>query len=236
MNFNKLAEQINEVIRWNFVSQNGSHDFSNEKKVKQNDYVEEEAMETIAAIATKDLQEIFDGTGDILVTYSYLCFLCNPEQEITAELLNRIKYDYANYIDDTQKIHWSQLVSQVTDLVNMANYLLEMDDETIYPRDEILEELVGLLELMRLAYPNVDLYGAIDAILESNWSKFPLLTDQTPAQIEQECRWIEIHRKKNNVAASIVQSGDKMYIVFRDDHGQGKIMKPSTFAEPNFKV
>ena len=79
MNFNTFNRQIQDVIDWNAVARNMTHTFTDSDLVAQTSYVHEEAMETIAALATKDLKETLDGIADVFVTLSYKYFLMRKE-------------------------------------------------------------------------------------------------------------------------------------------------------------
>jgi hypothetical protein len=47
------------------------------------------------------------------------------------------------------------------------------------------------------------------------------------------CEWIEEVRKRENVGYSFAEVAGVQRVTFRDNFGEGKIMKPSTFVEPN---
>ncbi len=99
---------------------------------------------------------------------------------------------------------------------------------------------------------------AITEVTASNWSKFPTignlrekygeeLSDQE--LLASECKWIEENRKEcASVVGNIVDEGvdldahvatkareDSRRVSFRKDGGKGKIVKPSTYFEPNLK-
>jgi vacuolar-type H+-ATPase subunit D/Vma8 len=77
----------------------------------------------------------------------------------------------------------------------------------------------------------VDMHVVVDAVMESNWSKFPIASEVK--DIDAMCEWIEEVRKRENVGYSFAEVAGVQRVTFRDNFGEGKIMKPSTFVEPN---
>lgn len=86
---------------------------------------------------------------------------------------------------------------------------------------------------------------AIIEVTYSNWSKFPtkeaLEEHYGKCETEEELldkasKWIETNRKEcNNVLGKFVEYGDTKVAVFRKDNGTGKIVKPSTYYDPNLE-
>ena len=73
-----------------------------------------------------------------------------------------------------------------------------------------------------------DLKGAYENVVESNFSKYPLTED---IMIGAELEWFETLSKYDDVC---VEEFDGHFI-FRCDNGDGKIVKPRTFVEPNLE-
>ena len=73
---------------------------------------------------------------------------------------------------------------------------------------------------------NIEL--AFKEVMESNWSKFPLVDNVNPLD---EVKYIENQGRYTNVRfeRNIDLNGNERYI-FKD--GNGKVVKPSTFKEP----
>jgi hypothetical protein len=224
MNLNRLTEQINEVVKWNLVSLNGKHDFSDDKKARQNDFTISEVKETLAAIAQDDIKEVFDGLGDVLVTYAYRVFLQYEEAPTLHEL------DEFNSIDTFNQCEWKWI--NVIQSLNTIAWAIDCNFHW-HDSSESWYNLTELLATAEQVYTQMDIHDAIDEVLRSNWSKFVKLDVGTDINaLESECRWIEANRGKSNVFYSIVELDDgSRYAVFRDDHGKGKIMKPSVFQE-----
>lgn len=77
----------------------------------------------------------------------------------------------------------------------------------------------------------LDVSKALNEVLHSNWSKFPEVGDVDP---DTECAHIESLGRYKNVTYKICTlSNGKQVYVFRDDNG--KIVKPSTFVEPDIE-
>ena len=72
---------------------------------------------------------------------------------------------------------------------------------------------------------DIDLEGAYDEVVRSNYSKFPLahLTD-----IDAELKWFNEESKYDNVCYEEFMGR----LIFRCNNGEGKIVKPRCFNEP----
>jgi hypothetical protein len=79
---------------------------------------------------------------------------------------------------------------------------------------------------------NVDMHKVIDLVMSSNWSKFPIYDEKVDYQAM--CHEIEFERGKENVGFSKVEVAGVERVYFRDNFGQGKIMKPASFVNPSF--
>lgn len=77
----------------------------------------------------------------------------------------------------------------------------------------------------------LDVNKALNEVLHSNWSKFPEVDNVNPSS---ECTYIESLGRYTNITYKICTlSNGKQVYVFRD--GNGKIVKPSTFVEPDIE-
>ena len=222
MNFNDFNRQIQDVIDWNAVARNMTHTFTEKDLENQTNYTHEEVMETIAALATKDLKETLDGIGDIFVTLSYKYFLMRQEfstyfvvEDLLGEELpegSRIKQDYMLSLAST--ISTNNLFAE-----SLAD--IEFTMSLLYLLMHTAEELY-----------NVDMHDVVDAVMLSNWSKFPAVQNLNISP-EAMCEWIEEVRKRDNVGYAYAEVAGVKRVTFRDNNGAGKIMKPSTFVEPD---
>jgi hypothetical protein len=204
-------------------------DFSEDAKARQMDYVYSEAKETLQGFLDNDVKEILDGIADVFVTVTYLLYIQN----------NGIDVDFNDpdlYDDNTNP---EQLGADHNILVRMSQCMGLINCLKLVPHEydglDITGELMFMLaDVMQLAQHvyGVDINTVIAAVLTSNWSKFPEYTGQTDAELDSECVWIQDNRKKTNVSWRKVELDGKTYIVYRDDNGNGKIQKPSSFVEP----
>ena len=88
-----------------------------------------------------------------------------------------------------------------------------------------------------------NLYKVIKEVNRSNFTKYPSLEDVYTEydSLEQAAAYCEVLGKtkgKNypNVVASVNTVDGVDYVVFRQDHGKGKVVKPFfTYQEPNFE-
>jgi NTP pyrophosphatase (non-canonical NTP hydrolase) len=98
--------------------------------------------------------------------------------------------------------------------------------------DAIADKLVTAIGLAYML--NMDIVGAFNEVAESNLSKFihvgkDELSPQQLTDFANECNQIELQGRYSNVQWK--RQGE--YVVFLD--GNGKIVKPSTFKEPNLE-
>lgn len=222
MNLNTFNQQIQNVIDWNAVARNMTHTFTQGDIDAQTGYVHEEIKETIGALATNNIVELMDGAGDIFVTVVYKYFLMRGEfaldfapEELTCEELTepRLREDYLIFAASTMLTN-----NLYADSNNDMKYCMEL----LWFFCNTVEEWYG-----------VDMHAIIDEVMRSNWSKFPIY--QEGFDYKGMCRVIELARLKQNVDFSTVEVGGVTRVAFRDKFGQGKIMKPATFIEPNIK-
>lgn len=108
------------------------------------------------------------------------------------------------------------------------------------------ETLMGLWSLMADEYQKkgYQVFAALYEVTESNYSKFPTVNDlkklhgedkTTEEVINLESEWINENTKYENVVGKVssVLKGDEEVVVFRCKDGKGKVVKPSTFIEPD---
>lgn len=194
-----------EVVAWNKVSR-GEHDFSDSATLKQLDYCLEEIQETVKGYEEDNLTEILDGLADSLVTLSYLLFLCREG-----------KGDCFDYLKDSDGSPYLPIFHSKMEM----NYLRLNQIPCLLAAETALRDV---LEALNDLSEKANISGVVEEVLDSNWSKFPYLDQVIPME---ECKWIEENRGKEGVYHAVI--GHK--VVFRDKGG--KIVKPSTFKEPN---
>lgn len=228
MNLNTFNRQIQNVIDWNAVARNLTHTFDQSVISKQAEYVHEEIMETIGAVATKNLKETLDGVGDIFVTLAYKYFLVRGEYNNDFEPEDIFEEEVT--VESRKR---QQALIFVSSVISGYNLYGGTEHELV----EAMSALYKLMELVEEWY-SVDAHALVDEIMRSNWSKFPEF--QEGVDYSAECRWIEEIREQTNVNMSVVEVNGVKRVSFRNQGGTGKIMKPACFVEPDvlslFKV
>lgn len=198
----KLIYLYQDVLSWNnFVGNK-----LNKKGLEElyTNLVKEETTEIFDSIKSNDSVEFLDGVCDTLVVGSFL-------------LAVKKQKDFENYKLSFNKVNVEPSI----------NYLETLINENVLNN---IEEILSLVE--NIGYSsglNIEL--AFKEVMESNWSKFPLIEKVNPVEeikyIEDQGRYKNINFEKN-----IDLNGNERYI-FKD--GNGKVVKPSTFKEPQLK-
>ena len=165
------------------------------------DLVKEETTEIFDSIKTNDAVEFLDGVCDTLVVGSFLLAVKNQK-------------DFKDY----------DLSFKEVNIEPSINYLKDLINEDVFKN---IEKVLSLVE--NIGYSsglNIEL--AFKEVMESNWSKFPLVDNVNPLD---EVKYIENQGRYTNVRfeRNIDLNGNERYI-FKD--GNGKVVKPSTFKEP----
>tara|TARA_Y100000588_G_scaffold176632_1_gene190642 strand:+ start:7322 stop:7954 length:633 start_codon:yes stop_codon:yes gene_type:complete len=163
--------------------------------------VKEETTEIFDSIKTNDAVEFLDGVCDTLVVGSFLLAVKNQK-------------DFKDY----------DLSFKEVNIEPSINYLKDLINEDVFKN---IEKVLSLVE--NIGYSsglNIEL--AFKEVMESNWSKFPLVDNVNPLD---EVKYIENQGRYTNVRfeRNIDLNGNERYI-FKD--GNGKVVKPSTFKEP----
>lgn len=223
MNFNTFNRQIQDVIDWNATARNLTHTFTAQDLDNQTAYVHEEVMETIAGIATKDLKETLDGVADIFVTLVYKYFLMRGEFNNDLVIEDLMGED----VPDSPRMRQDYLLSLASTI--STNNLFATGVEDIRFTISLLYLLMHTVEELH----NIDMHAVVDAVMVSNWSKFPPADSIDPVAM---CEWIEEVRKRENVGYAFAEVAGVKRVTFRDNNGAGKIMKPSTFVEPDLSA
>ena len=163
--------------------------------------VKEETTEIFDSIKTNDAVEFLDGVCDTLVVGSFLLAVKNQK-------------DFKDY----------DLSFKEVNIEPSINYLKDLINEDVFKN---IEKVLSLVE--NIGYSsglNIEL--AFKEVMESNWSKFPLVDNVNPLN---EVKYIENQGRYTNVRfeRNIDLNGNERYI-FKD--GNGKVVKQSTFKEP----
>lgn len=168
--------------------------------------VEEELKEMISGYENGDDIEYVDGLVDSLVVGSFLYAVINK---------TRFK-EYSR-----QPLLIENLETEMVKLKKIFNKKNHVEN---------IDTIINLLEDIAYA-SDYDILGACDEVMSSNWTKFPLKEKVSP---QKEVEWIESQGRYKGVTYELKkdENGNERY-VFRAD--TGKIVKPSTFIEPDLK-
>lgn len=222
MNIEFFNESVADVIKWNSVARDFNESFAQRDIDKQTEYVDEEILEAIKGFAESNIKEVLDGLADVFVTASYKMHMIHDG---TPELLDDGYVSPAYTSTDFKTIRSATLLS--LSAIAFWNMGLSISGS----KQEALGFLFDMLNDFEFN-SSYDMSEVISRVSTSNWSKYPIYDPNYiyPA----ECLWIEQNRNKSNVAWNLVVVDGIERVVFKDDYGNGKIVKPSSFEEPNF--
>lgn len=166
--------------------------------------VKEETTEIFDSIKTNDSVEFLDGVCDTLVVGSFLLAVKNQK-------------DFKDY----------ELSFKNVNIEPSIHYLEKLINENVF---ENIEQILSLVE--NIGYSSgLDIEKAFKEVMESNWSKFPLVDTVNPLNevkyIEEQGRYKNVRFERN------IDLEDNERYIFKD--GNGKVVKPSTFKEPQLK-
>lgn len=210
VSYTNIRNFIEYVIDWNDVI---SQDFSPARTALQKTITLSEIQETINAFSECNKKEIIDGCGDILVTAGFYLYLMNNQ---STKFLNKI-YE----IDSVAlKLH-----RQPDEITSDIYYDLEEHNH------------VSFFELQLLCAQVIDMYGHdlvfdyLDAILKSNDSKFTKAADFDYDSEMSRANTKYAGSFENITTVERMFRGEKV-ILIRADNGNGKLLKPIGFKEP----
>lgn len=209
-----LRKDIESVIDWNAFSLDGVHDFSEEKISLQRSFVADETDETIAAIRSGDVIGLIDGLCDIFVTSIYYEFIRSSRYRHHMSIMGLL------YVAGSG--------------VYRANGNFIEDHVFMIANDKSMNSSFKLItSIYKSLYNQVDFHSFMKSVTDSNWSKFPVLSN-LPHSTEDECQLIESVCNCRGVKAKISKKEDIEHVIFRDF--TGKIRKPpSSFFDPLFE-
>lgn len=233
MKDNKFVENVMNVVNMNALCRELR--FHDEKMIEaQRKIMISEIDETLEAIKNKDRKELVDGLADIFVTASFLEYLlcdsvADVERELNHQLEIKIKVNHKTFgklCSDLKSVNKKgEIFSTLKSLIDF------MDKET---KKEITTQFRSRLSGGHSSLMEV----VLDAVHESNMSKFPKLSDKTHDDIQKDLDFIRnniIQKKiKNNEEpqANVGYEMKKGYIIYWD-RDINKFQKPTTFKEPD---
>ena len=211
-----FEQEYNNVVLWNAIARSGEHDFSKETIKLQYSLVEEEFKETKEAVDAKDLVETIDGLCDIFVVAGYWLFLNKAKPKLEGFVIDPVAA--------LENVYYQPKIFNEPDKIDVSNLFQDALNA--------LASLKGGKECLQ-------------EVLRSNMSKFAqkdffedkgILPEVVAANIEVSSNG----RYKNVVPIySLVvdnETGKEVeYVVFRNEGGEGKLLKPFYFQEPKLK-
>ena len=211
-----FEQEYNNVVLWNAIARSGEHDFSKETIKLQYSLVEEEFKETKDAVDARDLVETIDGLCDIFVVAGYWLFLSKAQMKCEGFVVDPV--------GALESVYYQPKIFNEPDKIDVSNLFQDALNA--------LASLKGGKECLQ-------------EVLRSNMSKFAqkdffedkgILPEVVAANIEVSSNG----RYKNVVPIySLVvdnETGKEVeYVVFRNEGGEGKLLKPFYFQEPKLK-
>jgi len=203
-----LTYLLRQTVEWNKISRLGKFDFSEEAKQLQAKCLQEEVNELRQAVKDQDGVEMLDALCDILFVSAYAAFLKEGGSLNYESLI--FTYDDVVY-EELKTFNWEDMLNQMDSAV---------EQELFY---EICMVTLG----MGLVF-DVDFKAAYENVVESNFTKFPLTDD---VMVGAELEWFNAESKYDDVCVEEFEG----HFIFRCDGGDGKIVKPRLFVEPELE-
>ena len=211
-----FTQEYNDVVLWNAIALSNKHEYSKEAIQRQLSLVMEEYKELHEAVDTKDLIEIYDALGDIFVVAGYWLFLNKAQPKLEGFVIDPVSA--------LENVYYQPKIFNEPDKIDVSNLF----QDTL----NALASLKGGKECLQ-------------EVLRSNMSKFAqkdffedkgILPEVVAANIEVSSNG----RYKNVVPIySLIVDNDTQkeveYVVFRNEGGKSKLLKPFYFQEPKLK-
>ena len=211
-----FTQEYNDVVLWNAIALSNKHEYSKEAIQRQLSLVMEEYKELHEAVDTKDLIEIYDALGDIFVVAGYWLFLNKAQPKLEGFVIDPVSA--------LENIYYQPKILNEPDKIDVSNLFQDAMNA--------LASLKGGKECLQ-------------EVLRSNMSKFAqkdffedkgILPEVVAANIEVSSNG----RYKNvvpiySLVVDNVTGKEVEYVVFRNDGGKSKLLKPFYFQEPKLK-
>lgn len=211
-----FTQEYNDVVLWNAIALSNKHEYSKEAIQRQLSLVMEEYKELHEAVDSKDLIEIYDALGDIFVVAGYWLFLNKAQPKLEGFVIDPVSA--------LENVYYQPKIFNEPDKIDVSNLFQDALNA--------LASLKGGKECLQ-------------EVLRSNMSKFAqkdffedkgILPEVVAANIEVSSNG----RYKNVVPiySKVIdnKTGKEVsYIVFRDEGGKSKLLKPFYFQEPKLK-
>lgn len=210
-----FTQEYNDVVLWNAIALSNKHDYSKEAIQRQYDLVTEEHNELHEAIDSSDLVETIDALCDIFVVAGYWMFL------------NKLKPSLEGFVVDSVSAV-EGVYYQFTTFEKKELQVASLFQDTL----NALASIKGGKEYLQ-------------EVLRSNMSKFAqkgffedkgILPEVVAANIEVSSngRYKNVVPIYSNILDN--ETGKEVeYVVFRNEGGKSKLLKPFYFQEPKLK-
>ena len=211
-----FTQEYNDVILWNAISLSNKHEYSKEAIQRQLSLVMEEYKELHEAVDSKDLIEIYDALGDIFVVAGYWLFLNKAQPKLEGFVIDPVSA--------LENVYYQPKIFNEPDKIDVSN---------------LFQDAMNALASLKGGKK------CLQEVLRSNMSKFAqkdffedkgILPEVVAANIEVSSNG----RYKNVVPIySLIVDNDTQkeveYVVFRNEGGKSKLLKPFYFQEPKLK-
>ena len=204
---------VEQVIRWNYLAGNKSHDYGDEKYENQLRLIREEFKEVLKEIELKNISALKSELIDLVVVSSYAMFLqgcktfsMNP---FYGRSISTVAPMILDFTDPREAYQFAvTTLNQIGDYEFIAQDVLANNDTKIPLVKDFVEEAV-------------ETFWQLD-----EYDHNPCLCSVSKA-IKYQVLAIESDGRYTGVNATIIDFDDNQYIVFKDS--KGKILKPCTF-------
>ena len=211
-----FTQEYNDVVLWNAIALSNKQEYSKEAIQRQLSLVMEEYKELHEAVDSKDLIEIYDALGDIFVVAGYWLFLNKAQPKLEGFVIDPVSA--------LENVYYQPKIFNEPDKIDVSN---------------LFQDAMNALASLKGGKK------CLQEVLRSNMSKFAqqgffedkgILPEVVAANIEVSSNGryknvVPIHSKViDNETGKEVS-----YIVFRDEGGKSKLLKPFYFQEPKLK-
>ena len=205
---------VEQVIRWNYLAGNKSHEYGDEKYENQLRLVREEFKEVLKEIELKDISALKSELIDLVVVSSYAMFLqgrktfsMNP---FYGRSISAVAPMILDFTDPREAYQFAvTTLNQIGDYEFIAQDVLANNDTKIPLVKDFVDEAVATFWQLDKYDPNPCSCPISQAI------RYQILA-------------IEADGRYTGVNATIIDFEDNQYIVFKDSNG--KVLKPCTFC------
>ena len=204
---------VEQVIRWNYLAGNKSHDYGDEKYENQLRLVREEFKEVLKEIELKDISALKSELIDLVVVSSYAMFLQGCEtfsmNPFYGRSISTVAPMILDFTDPREAYQFAvTTLNQIGDYEFIAQDVLANNDTKIPLVKDFLNEIV-------VTSWELDEYDNSPEDCPLNQAIY-----QQIVSIEKDGRY-------TGVNATIIDFEDNQYIVFKDSNG--KVMKNCCF-------